>query len=123
MPVLLSGAYRSAVRLNARIAPPVAAVSAAATSHGQAGGMSNAYESAQDWNRRYPPGTPVRIDLRGGGSVVATTAGYAQQWGALALIRLRDQPGVWTAGALRPVAAAGPPVSCAPAGSACAAPR
>ena len=52
--------------------------------------MSDAYESAQDWNRRYPPGTPVRIDLRGGGSLVATTAGYAQQWGALALVRLHD---------------------------------
>lgn len=68
--------------------------------------MSDVYESAQDWNRRYPPGTPVRIDLRGGGSLVATTAGYAQQWGALALVRLHDQPGVWTAGALRPVAVA-----------------
>jgi hypothetical protein len=84
---------------------PGAPVSTAATSRSQACGMTHAYESAQDWNRRYPPGTPVRIVLRQGGDVVATTAGYAQQWGALALVRLQDQPGVWTTGALLPLAA------------------
>ena len=68
--------------------------------------MKSTPESALDWNRRYPPGTLVRVRLRHGGSVVAETAGYAQQWGTLALITLRDVPGLWTAGALLPLAAA-----------------
>lgn len=68
--------------------------------------MDTTPESALDWNRRYPPGTLVRVRLRPGEVVVAETAGYAQQWGMLALIRLRDLPGIWTASALLPLAAA-----------------
>jgi hypothetical protein len=64
------------------------------------------FESALDWNRRFPPGTRVRVLLRQGASFEAETAGYAQQWGAFALIALRGHPGVWTACALRPVSGA-----------------
>lgn len=67
--------------------------------------MKTTPESALDWNRRYPPGTLVRVSFRQGQSVVAETAGYAQQWGTLALITLRDIPGIWTASALLPLAA------------------
>ena len=61
------------------------------------------YESAHDWNRRYPPGTLVRVDLKGGESFVAETADYAQQWGTLAIVMLRNRPGLWSSGALRPL--------------------
>lgn len=61
------------------------------------------FESALDWNRRCPPGTRVRVLLREGASFEAETAGYAQQWGAFALIALRGYPGVWTARVLRPL--------------------
>lgn len=70
--------------------------------------MKTTPESAHDWNRRYPPGTLVRVLLRHGESVTAETAGYAQQWGTLALIVLRDIPGLWTVGALLPLARAEP---------------
>ena len=66
--------------------------------------MKTSPESALDWNRRYPPGTLVRVSLRHGESVVAETAGYAQQWGTLALITLREVPGIWTTSALLPLA-------------------
>lgn len=62
------------------------------------------YESAQDWNRLHPPGTFVRVSLREGHTFVATTASYAQQWGMLAILTLRDRPGLWTAAALVPIA-------------------
>lgn len=62
------------------------------------------YESAQDWNRSHPPGTRVRIHLRDGGTLEAETSGYAQQWGAFALVALRGLAGVWTTGVLRVVA-------------------
>lgn len=69
--------------------------------------MTNpAYESADAWNRRYPPGTLVRVTLRGGQPFTAETAGYAQQWGSLAIVTLKDRPGLWTASVLRPVASA-----------------
>jgi len=61
------------------------------------------YESADAWNRQNPPGTLVRVALRGGESLDAETAGYAQQWGALAIILLRDRPGLWTASVLLPL--------------------
>jgi hypothetical protein len=61
------------------------------------------YESAQDWNRAHPPGTLVRVNLRHGESFVAQTEGYAQQWGSLAILTLRDRPGLWTAGVLVPL--------------------
>ena len=61
------------------------------------------FESALDWNRRFPPGTRVRVQLCQGESFEAETAGYAQQWGAFALIELRGRPGMWTARALHPV--------------------
>ncbi|MCI1710845.1 MAG: hypothetical protein LKM39_11470 [Chiayiivirga sp.] len=64
------------------------------------------YESADAWNRRYPPGTLVRVILRGGEPFTAETAGFAQQWGALAILTLRDRPGLWTASVLRPVSGA-----------------
>ena len=63
-----------------------------------------AYESADAWNRRYPPGTLVRVALRDGEPFIAETATYAQQWGSLAILTLRDTPGLWTASVLRPVA-------------------
>lgn len=47
--------------------------------------MNAAYESADAWNRRYPPGTLVRVALRDGEPFVAETATYAQQWGSLAI--------------------------------------
>jgi hypothetical protein len=62
-----------------------------------------AYESADRWNRDHPPGTLVRVELKGGESFTAETAGYAQQWGALAIVLLRDRPGLWTASVLRPL--------------------
>jgi hypothetical protein len=62
-----------------------------------------AFESAQDWNRRWPPGTLVQVELRHGESFVAETATYAQQWGRLAILTLRDRPGLWTASVLRPL--------------------
>ena len=58
------------------------------------------YESAERWNAQNPPGTPVRVVLRGGGVIDAVTAGHAQQWGELALVRLKGNEGVWTIGAL-----------------------
>ena len=61
------------------------------------------YESAHDWNRRCPPGTLVRVELKGGDSFVAETADYAQQWGTLAIVTLRNRPGLWSSGALRPL--------------------
>lgn len=64
---------------------------------------TTAFESTHDWNRQYPPGTLVRVALRGGESFDAETAGYAQQWGSLATILLRDRPGLWTASVLLPL--------------------
>jgi hypothetical protein len=61
------------------------------------------YESADQWNRHHPPGTLVRVALKGGESFTAQTAAYAQQWGALAVIVLRDRPGLWTASVLQPL--------------------
>lgn len=60
-------------------------------------------ESADAWNRRYPPGTLVRVPLREGESFTAETASYAQQWGSLAILTLKDHPGLWTASALVPL--------------------
>lgn len=64
------------------------------------------YESADAWNRRYPPGTLVRVTLRGGQPFTAETATYARQWGSLAILTLRNRPGLWTASVLRPVSGA-----------------
>lgn len=61
------------------------------------------YESAHEWNRLNPPGTVVRVSLKGGETFTAQTAGYAQQWGLLAIVTLKDRPGLWTAGVLHPV--------------------
>ena len=61
------------------------------------------FESAHDWNRRHPPGTAVHIVLSNGESFTATTAVYATQWGSLAVLALRERPGLWTVGALKPV--------------------
>jgi hypothetical protein len=61
------------------------------------------YESAHDWNRLHPPGTLVRVSLVRGETFVAETASYAQQWGSLAILTLRDRPGLWTAGVLQPL--------------------
>ena len=66
--------------------------------------MTTAYESAADWNRLHPPGTWVRVALRGGEALEARTRGYATQWGALAVIALEGHSGLFTAAALRPVA-------------------
>ena len=60
------------------------------------------YESADAWNRCYPPGTLVRVTLRQS-EFTAETASYAQQWGSLAILTLRDRPGLWTASVLRPL--------------------
>ena len=65
--------------------------------------MYAAYESAADWNRQNPPGTPVEIVLRDGRAQVARTRGYATQWGALAVVALEDHSGLFTAAALRPL--------------------
>jgi hypothetical protein len=65
--------------------------------------MATVYESAADWNRQNPPGTRVRIVLRDGSAVEAHTRSYAQQWGALAVITLEGQSGLFTAAALQPV--------------------
>jgi hypothetical protein len=65
--------------------------------------MQTIYESATDWNRSHPPGTPVRILLRDGSEREARTRSYALQWGALAVIALDDNSGLFTISALRPV--------------------
>lgn len=65
--------------------------------------MNTAYESAADWNRQNPPGTLVRITLRDGSAQEARTRGYATQWGALAVIALEGQSGLFTAAALHPL--------------------
>ena len=43
----------------------------------------------------------MRVTLRDGAVLNAVTAGHAQQWGELAVIRLKGNEGVWTIGALR----------------------
>ena len=65
--------------------------------------MTTAYESASDWNRANPPGTLVRIMHRDGRAQEARTRGYATQWGALAVIALEGESGLFTAAALQPV--------------------
>jgi hypothetical protein len=77
------------------------------TVQGESSPMTNAlatpaYESATDWNRRHPPGTPVRIVLTGGAVIEASTASCAQQWGAFAVLTLRGHAGLWTTAALEP---------------------
>lgn len=66
--------------------------------------MTAAYESATDWNRANPPGTPVRVILRDGRAYETRTRAYAQQWGAFAVVALQGQPGLFTVSALQSVA-------------------
>lgn len=61
------------------------------------------YESADRWNHCHPPGTPVIVTLADGRMVHEKTAGYAQQWGSLAIVTLQGRPGVWTTAALQPI--------------------
>lgn len=60
-------------------------------------------ESAHEWNAKHKVGTLVRARLGRDQTITGKTAGLAQQWGALALIRLDNDPGIWTVGALEPV--------------------
>jgi hypothetical protein len=59
------------------------------------------YESAERWNERCPPGTPVRVLLANGATVEDKTASYAQQWGSLAIVTLSERRGMWTTAALQ----------------------
>lgn len=65
--------------------------------------MNDIVESAQDWNRLYPPGTRVAVKMRDGSRITAYTASQAQQWGRYAVLTLRGHPGLWTASALQPL--------------------
>ncbi len=60
------------------------------------------YESADRWNERHPPGTPVRLTLADGSVVDDRTASHAQQWGSLAIVTLERRLGMWTTSALTP---------------------
>jgi hypothetical protein len=64
--------------------------------------MRPTYDDADRWNLRHPPGTPVRVLLADGSAVEDHTAGYAAQWGSVALVRLHGRPGVWTTAMLSP---------------------
>jgi hypothetical protein len=66
------------------------------------GVMRPTYDDADRWNLRHPPGTPVRVLLADGTVVEDRTAGYAAQWGSVALVRLHGRAGVWTTAMLSP---------------------
>ena len=59
--------------------------------------------SAEQWNRRYPVGTPVRVALVDGSTFVARTDSNARQWGTLAIVTLAGRDGYWTTEALEPL--------------------
>jgi hypothetical protein len=88
-----------------RIAPipstvaPVPRVAAAEINHYYCREMSSR-ESAEQWNATNPPGTRVRVTLRGGETFEDATAGHAQQWGDFALLGLQARKGLWTTRAL-----------------------
>lgn len=57
---------------------------------------------ADRWNERYGHG--VRVSVVSYGVEVETTAiSHALQWGDLALLTLKDVPGLWTIGAITPL--------------------
>ena len=60
-------------------------------------------QSADRWNERYARGTKVRV-ISYGVDVETITASHAQQWGDLALLTLKDVPGLWTINAIEPIA-------------------
>ena len=59
--------------------------------------------SAEQWNRHYPVGTPVRVVLVDGSTFVARTDSNARQWGMLAILSLAGRVGYWTTEALEPL--------------------
>jgi len=52
-------------------------------------------DAAVNWNRAHPIGTPVIVTLADGRTVEDQTASGAVQWGSIALVTLRDRPGMW----------------------------
>ena len=59
-------------------------------------------QSADRWNERHPRGARVRV-ISFGVAIGTATASHAQQWGDLALLTLRDVPGLWTINAVEPL--------------------
>ena len=59
--------------------------------------------SAEQWNRHYPVGTPVRVALADGSTFVERTNSSARQWGMLAILTLAGRDGYWTTEALEPL--------------------
>ena len=59
--------------------------------------------SAEQWNRDYPVGKPVRVTLADGSSIVARTDSHARQWGTLAIVTLAGRDGYWTTEVLEPL--------------------
>jgi hypothetical protein len=53
------------------------------------------YDAALRWNRDHPIGTPVIVTLANALSVEDQTASGAVQWGSIALVTLRNRPGMW----------------------------
>lgn len=53
------------------------------------------YDAALRWNRDHPVGSPVIVRLVSGVTVEDQTASGAVQWGSIALVTLRDRPGMW----------------------------
>jgi hypothetical protein len=58
--------------------------------------MRPAYDSANRWNLQHPPGTAVVVTLADGRTFEDRTAGYAMQWGSVALVTLQERPGMWS---------------------------
>ena len=56
-------------------------------------------QSADRWNEDHARGVHVR-GVSYGVAVETTTATHAQQWGDLALLTLKDVPGIWTTNAV-----------------------
>ncbi|MGQ0799810.1 MAG: hypothetical protein ACT4NL_06830 [Pseudomarimonas sp.] len=63
------------------------------------------YDAALNWNREHPIGSRVIVTLVNGQTAEDHTASGAVQWGSIALVTLKERPGMWVTSMLTAVSA------------------